>query len=228
MHVPKEDDETMLKEMSLLTEFFRIFPPLRPNGSKGEDDEDDEDGEEAEEEADDACISPRGGGGSVRSAGSSAKKRAKRYTPASLEEILFTSFVDDKKNTMRLMQPLQMRARPSSDDAHEKYLPPLGFGSSSNKPASIPRKKSSKPSAAPVVAKQQEASVNRLFSGLSATQSPILAMSSARSAATYTSSANTSSGAGAATTVSTTNVTDKTKGEKQMSMLKQQQFMFSL
>lgn len=240
-HVPKEDDETMLNEMRLLTEFTRIFPPLKRKNSKGEEEDDEEDDEEEgdgdydnDERSNEKAGNGKSGNGLNSAAGNSnavtgtggkKKTERKKYTPASLEDILCASFVDDKKSTMRLLQPLQMRCRPQTEEQSERHLPPLGFGSSSNKPSAAPppRKKSNGKSTQPLaVAKDQEASVNRLFNGLSVTPSSMAAVATGGSR-------DRESSAYFVQSQQHHSYSEKLKlerNEKQGSLLKQQQFTF--
>ena len=114
-HLPAEDDVWMEKEQQLLTQFTKIFPRLPKTGleaeNENEGDDNDNDGDEDGIPAINSVVSGNNADGTPSS----------KFKPASYEDIIVQAFIIDKRQTMRLHQPLQARMRPGS----QEELPPL-------------------------------------------------------------------------------------------------------
>lgn len=139
LHVPPETDEWMIKEMSYLSQFTRIFP-LEPKKDKdgaiipSANEEVAEEEEDANEEDDDnnrdgavaaAVVDSQGGNAS----GTASKKP--KVKPATYDDILYHVFLHDKKQTMRFRCPIGNGPH-NRDRLETSSLPPLGAASNSS------------------------------------------------------------------------------------------------
>lgn len=126
LHWPAEDDVWMEKEQRLLTQFTRIFPRLPKTGLEADNDNDGDDNDNDDEDGVPATNSVVGSIGG-------AEATPLKFKPASYEDIIVQAFIIDKRQTMRLHQPLQARLRPSS----QEELPPLDNKSLTTLPGGI-------------------------------------------------------------------------------------------
>lgn len=137
-HYPKSDDEWMIREMSFLTQFTRIFPPengrtinatgqlevgnIASSFAIGGDDtmearEDDGDNDD-EEDIKGAAVN------TVSTTNIPSSSASLPYKPATYEDILYQVFLQDKRQAMRLRCPLPNRhVKPSDNDTQS--LPPV-------------------------------------------------------------------------------------------------------
>jgi hypothetical protein len=140
MHYPKSDDEWMLREMSFLTQFTRIFPPEngKATGTNGQIEGTgnivsssaiggDDTLEAREEDADNDDEEDNKGNPSATTGALSNNAnniQALPYKPATYEDILYQVFLQDKRQAMRLRCPLPNRhVKPSDNDTQS--LPPV-------------------------------------------------------------------------------------------------------
>lgn len=137
-HVPNDEEEWMKFEMSRLSQFTRIFPPLPKSAVhwttshlpvasdppvaavkevvKEENDAEDEEENKEEEDEDETNATPSATGTST----TDTKKKV-----ASYEDIICSVFLQDRRQTMRLRCPLPNRTKEEQD-----RLPPLESSSS--------------------------------------------------------------------------------------------------
>lgn len=126
-HYPKEDDSWMLREMKVLTQFTRIFPPQSSTSNTssnqtevGSNEIAMQPGNELEEqdsdEEEDQNQIP-----------SKSAPSIKTFKPASYETIMVEAFLHDKKQAMRMFSPLASNVR--VENVHNQQsavsLPPV-------------------------------------------------------------------------------------------------------
>lgn len=122
-HVPDENDEWMRFEMSRLTQFTRIFPILKPAQTSGSASASNgiAAGEEEAEEAEEAVEEGDATSNTVTPVENTKKKKS-----ATFEEILYQVFLADRRQTMRLRNPLPNRTKAEEQAANGvgPYVPP--------------------------------------------------------------------------------------------------------
>jgi len=130
-HQPKEGDSRLQFEEEALTSFNRIFP-LFESDSARENKEEEYDGDD-NDEAEDKDNDVEEGGSTAptmeKSEGSlekekEQKKRKKIPTWKSHEEVLCAVFLQDRRQTLRMKQPLSGQAKTAAQD--KDHLPALG------------------------------------------------------------------------------------------------------
>jgi tubulin polyglutamylase TTLL6/13 len=149
VHVPTEDDSVIKQEMSFLSQFTRIYPPMKDSLSKVATEDDNDDGSDSED--------PR----------SNAKSNDNVTSRGSItyEDIMYKAFVEDKRQFMRLFHPLAARTRPpTSDGKDNNSLPPLGVIKHNKGPTAPPKdiRKEMKP-----LSQKQIDAAQRLYRGMS-------------------------------------------------------------
>ncbi|RYH19916.1 hypothetical protein EON65_25245 [archaeon] len=158
-HIPNEDEEWMKFEMTKLSQFTRIFPPLPKSmmtnyieAIKGhvsmhqvpdiavpvrdksspigtENNENEDEEDNKEEEDDDENNNGNTANANSNSVANSNSDSGKKKS-ASYEEIIYQVFLQDRRQTMRLRCPLPNRAK-ADENSSGNFLPPLDAPSSS-------------------------------------------------------------------------------------------------
>eukprot|EP01035_Chromulina_nebulosa_P018945 gene18945-24753_t len=122
IHYPKEDDEWLSHESKILNQFTRIFPPENSIIIKSDKQDDDAIDMKEDDDNDDDVTS------TMQTIGNSNKEDEVKTTvnsiTASYEDIIFQVFLQDKRQTQRLICPLPSRVRPISENDSQS-LPPL-------------------------------------------------------------------------------------------------------
>ena len=142
-HQPKEDDQRLLFECDRLRSFNRIFPVFESDDAREKEEDDDNDDNENEEvedkdaENEDTCAAAEGV--EMKSKEQEAlerekeardrdkeKDKKKKKTPLwkSHEDILCAVFLSDRRQTLRMKQPLGGQAKSNTDS--KEHLPALG------------------------------------------------------------------------------------------------------
>lgn len=158
-HIPNEDDEWMKFEMAKLTQFTRIFPPLpksmmtdyieaikghvsihqvpdiavpvRDKSSPiGTENNENEDEEENKEEEDDDDTNNGSAANTTNNSVTNSNADSGKKKSASYEEIIYQTFLQDRRQTMRLRCPLPNRSK-ADENSGGNFLPPLDAPSSS-------------------------------------------------------------------------------------------------
>jgi len=123
IHYPKEDDEWLIHESKILNQFTRIFPPENSIIMKSDKQDDDViDMKEDDDNDDDATTTMQSNGNSNKE--DEVKTTTVNSITASYEDIIFQVFLQDKRQTQRLICPLPSRVRPISENDSQS-LPPL-------------------------------------------------------------------------------------------------------
>lgn len=136
-HLPLETDDWMAYEMKNLTEFTRIFPPQKKSCDvEVLDAEDENDGDDDDDMTPTPTASMAGMGAAGQSktaknsTSSSSQVSTRNTTAASYEDILYQVFLQDKKQILRLHNPLPNRSIASKDnESTSSSLPPLDYTS---------------------------------------------------------------------------------------------------
>ena len=138
-HRPKEDDPRLQYEIDTLPSFYRIFPLFESDEAKEirEEEEDADDNDEVDEKEGDN----EDGGESTSTAvvekcegwmdkDKEVKKKKKTPMWKSHEDVLCAVFLQDRRQTLRMKQPLGGQAKTSNTDSKD-HLPALGDSSKS-------------------------------------------------------------------------------------------------
>lgn len=117
IHVPAEDDHYLLYEEEVLVSFTRLFPPPKrvKDEATGEEKADVEGEVDEEDEEEESNLSK-----ATKSADNNKPKRK----VASLQDILLETFIQDRKQTLRLRAPIASRSK-SQEPSSRSSLPAL-------------------------------------------------------------------------------------------------------
>jgi tubulin polyglutamylase TTLL6/13 len=131
-HQPKEGDARLCLEEDALTSFYRIFPLFESDDAKEskEEEEDVEENDDAEEKECDGDDSGSTIPAIEKSEGWSEKdkdQKKKKKTPMwkSHEEVMCAVFLQDRRQTMRMKQPLSGQVKTANSESKD-HLPALG------------------------------------------------------------------------------------------------------